>query len=217
MIEAGPDFKRFHVANRLRIKRKPDAVRVKCSRIGAWTATVICFAVVLSYMYFALAPVFYSEKAFVVIVGIIFATPLAVVLLGYLAWSWRIKIDRNNKECVYQRTYLGVPYHTQRASLLNGLVGPSPVQVEWVETEKRSDSAVVSVAHYILGPIGAVASALVLSARPEVKHKKIFPGIIHYDETTDETTVMLVLGNCEDRDRILAAFVELAPDLVSTA
>lgn len=209
-------IKPSRIVKRPRISHAYNSVTAKNSHTRGWIATGICLAVI-SLPYIGVAASTGQLDAFALLVlGTIAGVIIGTVYLYFLAWGWRITLDLDKTECVFRRTYAGLVYRTTRFSLIHGYIGPHPIHMEWAKGENSFWSVVAMGLLLIFGPIGFIISLIFPLRRPENTHIVERPGIIHYNEQLDEVTVLLVLDEATQRDRILTAFAEIVPQSVST-
>ena len=146
----------------------------------------------------------------------LFAIPQCIAFFALWARGWSLVLDTDNAFCQYTRTYLWRARYSANTDLTQGVIGPSMVRLRWDERTQSQRVLPASIVLFLLGPLGVLLGAVAHFSQRKFEVVNDYPGIIYYNETTDESTVLLVLETPTLRKRVLAAFSELAPESVST-
>lgn len=206
------------VAKRLRIRHAYDKVTIKCDRTRQWfTLWLLTFGLSALLIYvFKLAG---SNTSIVyMLVATVVGVTDTVIIMVYLAWGWRLVLDVSRGECVYKRTYAGIPCLTKRVTFDDGPIGPCHAQTVLTKSNETPASVIGFLLLLLLGPIGLIIGFLIglgRSAPSRTSQIVHLPAIFHYNVHTDGSTVLLVLQKPNDRDRVLEALAEHAPEVVS--
>lgn len=206
-------FPRAHSTRPLRIIRTSNRITFWFNRIEDWVLTAGLFILCV----FSACLCIYMEAGqtdtttLIIFVALLVVAPTGSVISFVLARNWRLALDLHSQDCVYTKTYLGRPYFTLRVSMRDGFLGPYTM---W-SSPKRPPKGTEALGAF--GPIGMVAG-LVLANSGRGKTKAIdYPGIIHYDPASDETTLMLLLKNERVRDEVLKAMRDFAPNWINVS
>jgi hypothetical protein len=210
-----PAIKRSHVAKRIRLRHGYSTLSAKCNRAAQWLILVLCTVFGSALAAYAVVSTGNNNSAAYSVLATISGVVVVVIILGYLARGWRLTLDVGRCECVYSRTYAGLPYGTRRVSLEDGPVGPCTVPVTWNELNTSAASAIGCLLLMLLGPLGLIIGFLMNARRSARPVTAAFPGIFHYDEAADTPTVLLVCEEAKERDRLLGVFAEAMPEYVS--
>ena len=214
-----PSLKAPRVVKRIKIIKRYGEVFVKPGRWVEWLVQITLLLILSPLVLLAVDPPSQQDLSVRVISACLFAFPQLLAFFCLWSRGWSLTLDRDHATCECRHTLLWRTQRTKRVNLFNGGIGPHRVTLKWYERPHERNIPAMNMAIHVtsvfLSPIMLLAIPLGLLSKKRILITNDYPGIIHYNETTDAFTILLVLEKPVLQKRILEAFVELTPEYIS--